>query len=916
MNRLFLLDAMALAYRAHFAFIHRPLINSKGFDTSAVYGFTGALLRLLETENPDHIAVVFDPPGGTFRDKMYEDYKAHRAPMPDGLRAAIPVIKEIVKGFDIPTVEVQGFEADDVIGTLARQAESKGVEAIIVSPDKDFRQLLSDKITIMRPARQGEEFERMTEAKFIEEYGVKPIQFIDILALLGDAADNVPGVQGIGAKTAPTLIQEYGSVENLLEHATEIKAKRVREGLQNYRDNAILSKVLVTIMTDVDLGDLAWDDLVRTAPKVDRLHELFDEMEFRSYKQRVVAQKKHVEQTVQGDLFGMSEILQTTYQSDEKGFDESAVDYTMLTTVSKIENYCKRIEHSVSFDTETTSIDQMQASLVGVSLSIQEKEAVWMPTPSPEGATMEAVLLPIKSILENPAIEKIGQNIKYDYVVMKKHGVDVQGDFFDTMVAHYLLTPDSSHGIDNMAKTLLGYDKIPTSALLGTGKTQRNMRDLFAADIKNYACEDADIALRLSEILRKQLEKDGLMEIATQIEFPLIKVLAEMEFEGVQIDASKLAEYSVELGKRMDELEQQIYQEAGQSFNIASPKQLGEILFGKLEIKSKKKTATGQASTNEQVLTELAIEHSLPALVLDWRKLQKLKSTYVDALPQLVHPETGRVHTQFNQTVAATGRLSSVNPNLQNIPVRSADGREIRKAFVARPGFQILSADYAQIELRIIASMSGDEGFAAAFQQKEDIHTATAARVFGVEKSEVTHLQRSKAKEVNFGIPYGISAFGLAQRMRIPTKEAKDLIDAYNAAYPKVAYFNNQLIASAQEKGYAETLMKRRRYLPDLRSTNRVARSAAERVAVNMPVQGTQADMIKMAMISIHKRFQAERLQSKMILQVHDELLFEVLPAELETVKNIVETEMKNALPLNVPVEVGMGVGDNWLDAH
>lgn len=916
MNRLFLLDAMALAYRAHFAFINRPLINSKGFDTSAVYGFTGALLRLLETENPEHIAVVFDPPGGTFRDEMFQDYKAHRAPMPDGLRAGIPFIKEIVKGFDIPVVEVQGFEADDVIGTLAKQAEAKDVEVIIVSPDKDFRQLLSPHISIMRPARQGEEFERMTIDKFREEYGVEPHQFIDILALLGDTADNVPGVQGIGAKTAPTLIQEYGSVENLLQHADEIKAKRVREGLQNDRENAILSKVLVTIMTDVDLGDLEWDDLIRTAPKVERLHELFDEMEFRGYKQRVAAQKRHVEQTLQGDLFGMSEILQTTYHSDEKGFDESAVEYQMLTDLSKINDFKELITQKVSFDTETTSIDPMMASLVGVSMSIQEKAAVWMPTPAPNGTSTEAILADLKPILENPSIEKIGQNIKYDYLVMKRHGVEVGGDFFDTMVAHYLLAPDAGHGIDAMAKNLLDYDKIPTSALLGSGKSQRNMRDLFAADIKNYACEDADIALRLSEILRNQLEKDGLTEIATTVEFPLIKVLAEMEFAGVQIDAQKLAEYSVELGQRMDDLQQQIYEEAGQTFNIASPKQLGEILFGKLQIKSKKKTATGQASTNEQVLTELATEHSLPALVLDWRKLQKLKSTYVDALPQLVHPETGRVHTQFNQTVTATGRLSSTNPNLQNIPVRSADGREIRKAFVARSGYQILSADYAQIELRIIASMSGDEGFAAAFRANEDIHTATAARVFGVEQEAVTHLQRSKAKEVNFGIPYGISPFGLAQRMRIPTQEAKALIDAYNTAYPKVAYFNNQLIESAKEKGYAETLMKRRRYLPELRSSNRMARSAAERVAVNMPIQGTQADMIKIAMIRIFERFQSEKLASKMILQVHDELLFEVLPEELEVVKGIVKHEMENALPLEVPIEVGMGVGENWLDAH
>ncbi len=921
---LYLLDAMALAYRAHFVFISRPLINSKGQNTSAAYGFTAALLRLIEEHEIEHIAVVFDVlgPGGTFRDEMYEQYKAHREPPPEDLVANIPIIKEIVRALDIPVIEREGVEADDVIGTLARQAEADGADVVIVSPDKDFQQLLSEHISIYRPAYRGESFDLITLASFREKYGVEPKQFIDILALMGDASDNVPGVPGIGEKTAVKLIQQYGSVENLLEHVDEVKGKRAREGLMNHAEDALLSKRLVTIKTDVDVG-LDWHALHMSKPNLPRLRALFRELEFNTLLSRV---EKLFGGTAggQGDLFGGAapeeggdEALSFDFGPYEevKSYDVETADYAIVRNRQALEALVKEIGEleRIAVDTETTSTDQMYASLVGISLSWKAEQGRYIPTPLPDGTPTEAVIEALKPLLH---IKKIGQNIKYDIVVLARHGLEVSGPLFDTMVAHYLLNPEESHSLDAIARQYLNYRMVPISDLIGTGKNQLSMRDVPLDEVGPYACEDADITLQLSDILAEKLDELGLRQIAETMEFPLIYVLAEMERTGIRVDPAVLAEISEQLEKELAELERQIYELAGQEFNIASPQQLSEILFDKLKLRVVSKTSTGKSSTKESVLQELATEHPLPGLILDWRQLAKLKSTYVDSLPKLIHPETGRIHTNFNQTVTATGRLSSSNPNLQNIPVRSERGREIRKAFVPEEGWKMLSADYAQIELRILASLSGDEALKEAFRKGEDIHTATAARVFGVPPEQVTREQRRKAKMVNYGIPYGVSAFGLAQRLRCPVKEAQELIEQYQRSFPGVARYLALQVERAREKGYVETLLGRRRYVPDIHSRNRTVRSFAERVAVNMPVQGTQADMIKLAMVRIHDRLAEEKLKSRMLLQVHDELVFETPPEEMTRLRKLVVHEMTHALPLDVPIEVDVGVGDNWLDAH
>jgi DNA polymerase-1 len=961
-ERLYLADAMALAYRAHFAFITRPLVNSKGKNTSAAYGFVTSLLKLLEDQHPEHIAVVFDAtgPGGTFRGALYEDYKAHRPPMPDGLKDSIPYIKELVRAFDIPCLEVPGVEADDVIGTLARRASDEGVETVIVSPDKDFRQLLSDCVFMFRPAYKGEAFDLETDETFRGKYGVEPRQFVDILALLGDASDNVPGVPGIGEKTAPQLIQEYGSVENLLEHAEEVPSKRVREGLVRHRDAALLSKMLVTIETDVPL-DVDWHTLRRTPPDLPAIHRLFDELEFGGrLRSRVEAYAKGERTRPKGF---------TTLPEDDPSLafdfgpyepvtamDQATVDYATALSAQDLPAAAARLEgvERFSVDTETTSTDQMSASLVGVSLAEAERRAVYLPTPMPDGTQTAAVLDAVRAPLEDEGVLKVGHNLKYDLVVLRRHGVPVRGPLFDTMVAHYLIAPEASHKLDDVSSFFLNYRPQPITELIGTGKGQRSMRDVPIEEVGPYACEDADVALRLMPVLRARLEEDGLLAIAEDIEFPLIPVLADVEMAGVKVDVAILQEISASLDKQLAELEVEIYKLAGRSFTIGSPKQLGEVLFnppptdeeraaaaqwerdvadpatsGKtkkqlaeeaptfgLGLQPVEKTGSGAASTNERVLAELATEHPLPALVVDWRRLAKLKSTYVDKLPELIHPETGRVHTDFNQAVTATGRLSSSNPNLQNIPIRTEQGREIRRAFVAEAGNKLVSADYAQIELRIIAHMSGDAGLIAAFREGLDIHTATAARVFDVPLEEVTRFMRDRVKQVNYGIPYGISAFGLAQRLRIGTKEAQKLIDSYRASYPDVGRFLDGLLEEARAKGYVETLLGRRRYVPQITARNPADRALAERIAVNMPVQGTQADMIKRAMVAIHRRLQAEGFSGRMILQVHDELVFEAPEAEVEALSALVIEEMKGALPLTVPIAVEIGVADNWLDAH
>lgn len=923
---LYLIDAMALAYRAHFVFISRPLINAKGQNTSAAYGFTAALLRLIEEQDIDHIAVVFDVlgEGGTFRDELYEDYKAHRDPPPEDLVANIPIIKEIVRALDIPVIEREGVEADDVIGTLARQAEADGARVVIVSPDKDFQQLLTDRISIYRPARQGESFDLITRASFREKYGLEPEQFVDVLALMGDKADNVPGVPGIGEKTAVKLIQEYGSLENLLAHAGEVKGKRAREGLLAHADEARLSKELVTIKTDVDVG-IDWEALHRRTPDLPRLRMLFRELEFNTLWRRIEEQVGGGAPGTQGDLFaapaprsgdGASTPVEGLPYEEADTFDVEATDYGIVRSRAALEALAARLaEHDTfAFDTETTSTDAMYASLVGLSFSWAPGQGRYVPTPLPDGTSTEEVLAILREPLRHA--RKTGQNLKYDLLVLRRHGLPIEGPLFDTMIAHYLIAPEEPHGLDALARRYLNYRMIPISDLIGTGKAQRSMRDVPVDEVGPYACEDADIAGRLMPILRDQLEAHALTRIAEEMEFPLVPVLVEMEATGIRVDPAVLEEISAQITAELEALEAQIYEVAGEPFNIGSTQQLGVILFEKLGLKVVSKTATGRASTRESVLQELATEHPLPGLILDWRELAKLKSTYVDSLAGLIHPETGRIHTTFNQTVTATGRLSSSNPNLQNIPVRTERGREIRRAFVPEPGWKLVSADYAQIELRILASLSGDEALIEAFRRGEDIHTATAARVFGIPPEQVTREQRRKAKEVNYGIPYGVSAFGLAQRLRIPTREAQELISQYQKSFPGVTRYLAEQVEKARRLGYVETILGRRRYVPDIHARNRNVRSAAERIAVNMPMQGTQADMIKLAMVHIHRRLHAEGLRSRMLLQVHDELLFEAPPDEVEPLCELVREEMTGALPLDVPIEVDIGVGDNWLDAH
>jgi len=958
-ERLYLADALALAYRAHFAFISRPLTDTEGNNTSAAYGFTSSLLKLLEDEQPEHIAVVFDPMDGkpNFRDEIYAEYKSHRPPMPDGIRYSLPFIKRIVEAFDIPVLEVSGVEADDVIGTLANRAEDEGVDVVIVSADKDFRQLLAPHVSMLRPAYKGESFDMETDETFREKYnGLDPIRFIDLLALEGDTSDNVPGVPLIGKKTALTLVSEYGSVEDIIQHADDVGGKR-GESITENADQAILSKRLVTIDTDVDL-DIDWHTLRRTEPDLAAIYAVFDDLEFgtrlRNRINDYVAGKTKKKDL---DLFADDPALSFDFGPYEpvKRLDEDAVDYDTALNKRDLDRVAGEIQghDTLAFDTETTSTDQMMASLVGVSFAWEEKKARYVPSPMPDGTPEQSVVDALRPALEADGL-KVGHNLKYDLVVLARHGVRAAGPLFDTMVAHYLIAPEEPHNLDAVSSATLSYRPKPITDLIGTGRNQITMRDVPVEDAGPYACEDADIALRLVAPLREQLEEDGLLQIAEEIEFPLIRVLADMEMAGVKIDTQVLDRISGELGSEIETQESEIFELAGREFNVGSTKQLGEVLFNpppseeeraaavrwaeemkdpkaagktKKQLKEERptfgigldvisKTSTGKPQTDENVLHELSTEHPLPGLVLDWRKLAKLKSTYVDKLGELIHPETGRVHTDFNQTITSTGRLSSSNPNLQNIPVRTEMGREIRRAFVAEEGFCLMAADYAQIELRIIADMSGDKGLREAFDQGLDIHTATAARVFDRDLDDVTRTMRNQVKQVNYGIPYGISAFGLAQRMRVGRKDAEQLIEQYRKSYPDVIRFLDILIERAQEKKYAETLTGRRRYIPSIRARNFNERAFAERVAVNMPIQGTQADMIKIAMVRIHDRMAEEGLRSRMILQVHDELVFEVADEERDVMADLVREEMANALPLDVPIEIEIGFGDNWLDAH
>lgn len=902
-EKLYLLDAMALAYRAHFALISRPLVTSDGLDTSAIYGFTQSLLKLLD-EHPDHIAVVFDPPDGkSFRDDLFEEYKANRPPMPEPLREAIPHIKELVEAFDIPVVEVEGMEADDVIGTLTRQAESEEVDVIIVSPDKDFRQLLTEHVSIMRPAYRGEEFERNTESSFREKYGVDPIRFIDILALLGDSSDNVPGVSGIGDKTAPKLIQEYGTVEELLDHADEITSKRVREALKTYRAEALLSKKLVTIVTDLEL-DLDWHQLRTTQPHLDRLAKLFDRFEFRTLMKRVLDRWGKVPEEELEAGQGMFDFGPTASVESEP----EDGDFAIIRTKEELEELIDRLAErpTVDLQVDADAADAMRAELRGIAFA-WEDGASYIHFPLGDGMSREDILALLAPILSDVKKVKRGYDLKVQRIALKRAGLDLIEPYEDALISHYLLAPDESHDLDRLALREFGL-RIPDP--------DRIRREEHPGKRATFIAAQAAAALRLQAVFSERLQADRRGDIAAGIEYPLIPVLADMEMLGVRVDTDALDEISSQLAGEIGTLEEQILDMAGEEFNIGSPKQLGDILFKKLKLKPLRKTSTGQASTNERVLMQLAAEHPMPGLVLDWRRLTKLKNTYVDNLGEYVHPDTGRIHGSFNQAVAATGRLSSANPNLQNIPVRSDTGREIRRAFVPVEGMRFLAADYIQIELRILASMSEDPGLIAAFEASEDIHQATAAKMYGVSLEEVTREMRRKAKEVNFGIPYGISAYELSQRLRISRDEAKDLIDQYHRSYPNVSRLISHLVNLARQNGFVETILGRRRYIPDIQSRRHNDRSAAERIAVNMPIQGTQADMIKSAMVRIHAELKRRKLASRMILQVHDELVFEVPPDEIEELRTFVVKEMVEALPLKVPIEVDVGIGDNWLDAH
>lgn len=913
-NTLYLIDAMALAYRAHFIFISRPLVNSKGQNTSASYGFTNSLLKLINDQEIDHIAVVFDAvgAGGTFREDIYEDYKAHRDPPPDELLENLPFIKQIVRAMDIPVVEVEGVEADDVIGTLARNAEADGAEVVIVSPDKDFKQLLTERVRIYKPARGDQDFEIITDDDFREETGLDPAQFVDMLALWGDSSDNVPGVPNIGEKTSMKYLKQYHDVEGCIEHAEEIGGKR-GQNLVDHADDARMSKELVRIKTDLDVA-LDWHTLLAAEPDMDELKVLFSDLEFESLLDRFDVDPEEVDETAEGENlefdFGPYEEVKT--------IDLDEADYTFLQHRDELEAFAETLgeQDRYAFDTETTSTDPHYASLVGMSFAWEPGTAVYVPTPMPDGTSTEEVLELLGPILERETT-KIAHNMKYDMLVMRRHGVEVGGPVVDTMVGHYLLAPEENHNLNDVARSVLNYKMVPISDLIGEGANERSMRDVDVKDAAPYACEDADITLQLAEALEEKLQDVDLDDVAHDIEYPLVAVLADMEHLGIRVDTDVLDRISARLAGELDELEERIFELAGEEFNINSPQQLGEILFEKMGMPVLSKTSTGNPSTKESVLQELATDHEIPGLVLDWRKTYKLKSTYLDSLGKLVHPETGRIHTSFNQTRTATGRLSSSDPNLQNIPVRTAVGREIREAFIPKDGWKLLAADYAQIELRILASMSGDEAMRETFRTNGDIHTDAAARVYGIDPEDVTRDQRRKAKEVNYGIPYGVSPWGLAQRLRVPVDEAQDLISQYQKSYSGVSTLLNQLVEKAREKGYAETLLGRRRYIPEIDSSNSNRRSWAERVAVNMPIQGTQADMIKIAMNRVHERLEEEGLEGRMLLQVHDELVFEMPPEEEDVLRTLVEEEMRDALPLDdVPVVVDIDSGENWLAAH
>ena len=939
-NKLFLLDAYALIYRAYYALIRNPRINSKGFNTSAILGFVNTLEEVLKKENPTHIGVAFDPAGPTFRHEAYVQYKAQREETPEAIRLSVPVIKDIIQAYRIPLLEVPGFEADDVIGTLATEAGRQGITTYMMTPDKDYGQLVGGNVFMYRPRHMGG-FEVMGTEEVKAKFGIQDTrQVIDMLGLMGDASDNIPGCPGVGEKTAQKLIVQFGSIENLLQHTDGLKGA-LKAKIEANREQILFSKFLATIKTDVPIA-LDMEKLEREEPDTGRLRALFEELEFRTLIDRVLGKPSATvsptpaTRPAQPDLFAGMDTAQDVPQdgmlplfpdeADSKEppatlrcLDDLDVDYQLIDTEEKLDRMIERMlaAETLSVDTETTSTEPMAAELVGVSFSDAENHACYVPVP-PEREQAVKIVERLRPLYENKHSLKVGQNIKYDMIVLQNYGVHVEGPLFDTMLAHYVLQPELRHNMDYLAEIYLHYRTIHIDELIGPkGKKQKSMRDLPPSKVFRYACEDADVTLKLKNVLEKELEKYKAEDLFRNIEMPLVPVLANIESNGVRIDTDSLRQSSEHFGKRLEEIEQEIYALAGEQFNVGSPRQVGEVLFDRLKITDKaKKTKTGQYVTSEEVLESLRGKHPVIGKILEYRGLKKLLGTYVDALPQLINPRTERIHTSFNQAVTATGRLSSSNPNLQNIPIRDEDGKEIRKAFIPDDGCEFFSADYSQIELRIMAHLSGDHNMIEAFCSGHDIHAATAAKIYKVELKDVTPDMRRKAKTANFGIIYGISVFGLAERMNVDRKEARELIDGYFATYPQVKAYMDHSIQVAREKGYVETLFHRRRFLPDINSRNAVVRGYAERNAINAPIQGSAADIIKVAMARIYSRFASMGLKSKMILQVHDELNFSVVPEEKELVRQIVIGEMEHAVSMRVPLKADSGWGRNWLEAH
>ncbi len=953
-KKLFLLDAFALIYRSHFAFSKNPRINSKGMNTGAVLGFTNTLVEVLQKEKPTHIGVCFDGPKKTFRHEAFPAYKAQRQAMPEDIGIAVPYIKQIIEAFHIPILILEGYEADDVIGTMAQRAEAQGFEVFMMTPDKDYCQLVTERIKIYRPAFMGNAAEVLDVAHVLQRFEIERVeQVTDILGLQGDASDNIPGIPGIGEKTAKTLIQKYGSVENLIANVDELKGKQ-QENVRAFAEQGLLSKELATIHVNVPL-EFEADKLVLDAPDEAKLHELFDELEFRQLAARVLgggpartpagvakpgttgARRPKATVGGQGSLFGSSEDAAVAIGAEEgengqfgapngprRRLEDVPYQYHLMDTPARRKSLLGFLlqQTEVSFDTETTGLDTMTARLVGLSFCYRPGEAYYVPVPSDDLEAAQAIVDEFCPFFESESILKIGQNIKYDLSILRHYKVEVSGPLFDTMLAHYLIEPDMRHNMDVLAETYLHYAPVPITDLIGPkGKKQVTMADIAPALVKDYACEDADVTLQLKHVFEPMLKELGLLGLLNTVENPLVPVLSSIEYEGVKIDSGAMNEYSAELQGYILELEGQIFQEAGGAFNIGSPKQLGEVLFEKMNIggTKTKKTKTGQHATGEEILSQLAADNPIAGLILEYRQLTKLRSTYVEALPQLVSVVDGRVHTSFNQAVTATGRLSSTNPNLQNIPIRTEKGREIRKAFVPRDDQHVLlAADYSQVELRIMADFSGDATMIEAFRQGIDVHSSTASKVFRVPLSGVDAEMRRKAKTVNFGIIYGISAFGLAQRIGISRKEATDIIDTYFQEFPSVKQFMDESINRARELEYAETLLKRRRYLRDINSRNATLRGYTERNAINAPIQGTAADIIKLAMINIYHWLREEKLKTRMILQVHDELVFDAVQEEVEYITPKIRELMTQALllPRGVPLEVEVGTGRNWLQAH